>query len=284
MPKQAPKQTQPQQTTKEKFDSIRNMYKKRSEQTGLNILLYGDFGTGKTYSLHTLPKPVYIHSFDPGGSVTLRKWVDSGEVIVDSRFETDDRNNPEAYRAWEKEFNELRGSGFFEEVGTYVIDSLTTFSSCLMAAAMSGNKDQKPRNSKVRTFIPQLQDYQIQMYTIEDVLKICTGLPCNFVCTAHIQRNTDEVTGAIISSVMITGKLSQKLPLLFDEVYVTDYKNTSKGPEYFFQIRPTGMHKTRSRIAANADFDATEPQNFSELFRKGGIKFEDKPLLNETNP
>ena len=262
----------------DKFFELREQYQKASEKRGINELWYGDFGTGKTWSLHTCPKPVFVHSFDPGGSVTLQPWIETGEVIVDDRFETEDASDPSAYKAWEREFNKLRKTDFFEHIGTYAIDSLTTMSESLMNAAMKGNKDQKPRNSELRVSIPQLTDYQVQQFTIRDFLNLMCGLPCNFVCTGHIDRTTDEVTGKVIATPMITGKLAQKIPLLFDEVYVSDYKSTSKGPEYHFKIQPSGIYRTRSRLASKGQLDATEPQDMCKILDKVGHPYEHKPL------
>lgn len=266
---------------RDKFFQLRDQYKNESQKRGINSLWYGDFGTGKTWALHTCPKPVFIHSFDPGGSVTLRPWIETGEVIVES-FETEDASDPRAYRDWEKRFDEMRQSGIFEHIGTYAIDSLTTLSESLMNAAMKGNKDQKPRNSEIGTYIPQLQDYQVQQYTIRDFLNLMCGLPCHFVCTGHVQRDKDEVTGSVIASPMITGKLAQKIPLLFDEVYVTNYKTKSSSTEYYFLTESQGVYKARSRLASSNDLKRKEVQDFSAILDKCNYEYEDKPLFLES--
>lgn len=267
-----------EQEVKDEFLKIRDQYKSQSRKRGFNALVYGDFGTGKTRLLHTAPKPVLVHSFDPGGSVTLREWIDKGEVLVDDRFETEDASDPSAYKKWEKEFNRLREMNFFENIGTYCIDSLTTMSESLMNAVMQGNKKNTPRNSQVRTYVPQLQDYQVQQYTIRDFLNIMCGLPCNFICTGHIDRSTDEVTGKVIATPMITGKLAQKIPMLFDEVYVADYKSTSQGAQYFLRTQPSGMYKARSRLAASYDLKPEEEPDISAILEKCNYESPDKNL------
>ena len=279
--KKSSKQNEPL-SVEDEFKKIRQRYEEESKKRGFNSLIYGDFGTGKTHLLHTAPKPILVHSFDPGGSVTLRKWIDKGEVLVDNRFEMDedDRGNPKAYREWEAEFERLRKGGMFENIGTYVIDSITTMSESLMNAIMTGNDKQKSANSTVKTFIPQLRDYQVQIYTIRDFINVCCGLPCNFICTGHIDRSKDEVSGKVISTPMLTGKQAQKLPMLFDEVYVTQTKQTSKGTDYYMLTQSDGIYQARSRMAANSDeITAEMPQDICNILDKANFPYENKPLF-----
>lgn len=266
---------------KDEFFQIRDRYKEQSKRRGTNFLIYGDFGSGKTRLLHTCPQPILVHSFDPGGSVTLRKWIREGSVLVDSRFEReeDERGDPKAYKDWEDEFNRLRKLGFFDHVGTYAIDSVTTMSESLMNAIMSRNNKQKPFAHDMKTYIPQQRDYLVQQYTLRDVLNICTGLPCNFVCIGHIDRSQDEVTGQTIATPMITGKFAQKVPMLFDEVYVTDTKLTSGGPEYRLLTQSTSIYRVRSRLAEGGDLDMYEQPDIKQIMDKTNTPYEDKPLF-----
>jgi len=269
---------------KEEFERMRDRYKKDAEKQGFNALIYGDFGTGKTYMLHTAPKPVLVHSFDPGGTKSLRTWIEKGDVLVDTQFERDGNSvgDPEAYIAWEKEFNRLRQAGVFEHIGTYVLDSITTMSESMMSAIMvrgtAKGTSRTPYHKDIKTFIPQLQDYLVQQYTLRDLLNVCCGLPCNFIATGHIDRTTDEVSGKIIASPMIAGKYAQKIPMLFDEVYITDVKETSKGSEYRLLTESKGMYRARSRLAASHPIETYEEQNIEEILRKCNYTMKDKPL------
>ena len=58
-------------------EEVRNRYKE-SASSWVNILAYGDFGTGKTSVAATCPTPVFIDSFDPGGTKTavLKPQID----------------------------------------------------------------------------------------------------------------------------------------------------------------------------------------------------------------
>lgn len=266
---------------KDEFLKIRKGYEEASKKKGFNALVYGDFGTGKTYLLSTAPKPVLIHAFDPGGPVTLRKWTESGEILVEE-FITNKDSKEDAYIQWEKEFNRLRKLGFFDHIGTYCLDSLTTMSEAAMDAIMirGGSKGgpRKPYHKDIETYIPQLQDYLVQQYTLRDVLMVCCGLPCNFICTGHIDRNKDEVSGKVIATPMITGKYAQKIPMLFDEVYITDVKETSKGNEFRLLTESTGIFRARSRLAASYDLKKYEEPDIKAILKKCKYPYEDKSL------
>ena len=270
---------------REHFNSVRDMYATSASKNTVNILLLGDAGSGKTYSLRTARGPVLIHSFDPGGSKGLKEDVEKGRVIVDSRFEEEDPMNPTAFRAWEEEFRKLYNSGVFDHVGTYVIDSLTMFSQALMNAVLAAN-GRAPDDKSVKLFskdnalgIPQLRDYQIQMTTVAQQLGICASLPCDFVLTSHLEYKQDETTGKILALPMVTGKLAQKLPQLFDEIYVMNVKTMSNSNEYRFLTEPDGMLKGRTRMGSGGKFERFEPADFKKLLKKAGFDTEDKPLF-----
>lgn len=254
----------------EYIKDVRDIYAPDSVTKMFNALVYGDFGTGKTYSLRTAPKPVLIHSFDPGGTRSIKTLIDKGEVLADTRFEEEDAINPTAYRSWEDTFDALRGTEIFNHIGTYVLDSVTTWSDALMNAILK--EEGRAGNP------PQIQDYQVQMGTMRDAIKVLTGLPCNVIVTGHIDVIQDQVSGRIISGPMVTGKMKQKMPLLFDEIYVSLASQTSQGIDYAFLTQNNGKYKARSRLAEQGQLELRESQNWKDILRKTGYQYEDKPL------
>ena len=136
------------------FKNIRDNYNKSRAKDYFNSLIYGYMGTGKTTILGTARKPVLIHSFDPGGEKVLVDQIKKGEVMVNSSFQHEDAKRPTTYRSWEKEFDRLRHmEGFFESIGTYALDSVTTWSEALMNAILKSNGR--------AAGIPQMQDYLV---------------------------------------------------------------------------------------------------------------------------
>lgn len=258
---------------KKEFEEIRARYAEGMKHSGYNAMVYGYMGSGKTHLLGTARKPVLIHAFDPGGEKTLADQIESGEVLVDARFQSEDAKKPTAFRSWEREFDRLRNSDFFEHIGTFAIDSITTWSEALMNAIL---KAQGRAGG-----IPQMQDYLVQINTIRDYVKIITALPCDVILTGHVDTEKDEVTGRITTGIMVTGKLKEKIPLLMDEVYMTMAKETSKGIEYSILTRNTGLFKARTRIGRNGTFDTYEEPDIKHLLRKAGMNTDDKPLPKE---
>jgi len=64
-----------------------------------------------------------------------------------------------------------------------------------------------------------LPDWGVAMDNLERLIDRWTmGVPCHFVMTAHLEREKDEITGAIKNMPSTLGqKLSPKIPRYFDD-------------------------------------------------------------------
>lgn len=266
---------------KEVFEEVQQRF--QSKRESFNALLMGDAGTGKTYSLRTAKKPVLIHSFDPGGHVSLREVIGHEQgIFVDNRFQQEDPVNPTAYRLWEDEFHKLRQQNFFDHVGTYVIDSITTWSEALMNEILKQN-GRKGRLGKGKFYhgkgsninVPELRDYMVQMRTIGQELGICCALNCDFIAIAHIETTKDEVTGRVETGPMVTGKLSQRLPLLFDEIYVALAEGSGDSTKYQWLTAPDGRYMARSRLASSGKIKKKIDPNWTKLMSLAGLDHKD---------
>ena len=252
---------------KVELDKLREMYTHDIAQDTYNCLLLGESGTGKTRSIETMRKPVLVHSFDPGGTKTIRKAIVEGGIIVDTRFEKDSTKDPTAYNLWEAEFDRLRFGGVFEGIGTYVIDSFTTWLETLktMTAKKQGREN----------LVLQLQDWQVIGNVMRDMVKLCTSLPCDFVCTGHLSVEKDEVTGGLKATIAAPPSLQIQLPILFDELYVSESVETSEGVSHAFITQNTGKYQCLTRIGRDV-FDLREKPDFKALLIKAGLNAEDK--------
>lgn len=258
---------------KKEMQSLTDLYGEDMMNESFNAIIYGDLGSGKTHLLRTARRPIFIHSFDPGGCKTLRldPGFMKGEIIVDTRYEREIAKTPTAYELWEKEFDRLRKSDFFNHVGTYVIDSATTWADALMNAVL------KKAGRAAGT--PQQMDWMVQMNTIRDAMKAMVSLPCDCILTAHIDYSKDEASGRLLGQPMFTGKLKQKIPLLFDEIYVAQAKDTPKGTEYSLLTQATTMMVARSRLGTGGTFNKFEEPNIKGLLKKAGMPIDDKEPL-----
>jgi hypothetical protein len=160
---------------------------------------------------------------------------------------------------------------YFDHLGTYVIDSSTTFADTIMnsvlkAAGIAGNP---PRFT---------HDYTPQKVQLVNWIKYMLRIPCDFILTGHLEASKDEVTGAITYRYMTTGKAEVTIPLLFDEVWVTDTKKTSQGLDYRIITARTGPYLASTRIG-HGKFELYEEPDIKYLLKKAGLSTEDKPLF-----
>lgn len=257
---------------KKTITELQNLYANSPGAGKTNFILYGDMGTGKTtMAVETCRKPCLLHSFDPGGADSVDpKLISSGAVIVDNRFEQDDPKNPKAFALWDKEFERLLHGEFFSHIGTFVLDSATTWSSAAMYAVL--------KRAGRTAGVPQQNDYLPQMTMIENAVKVICSLPCDVVLTAHQKADKDEVTGKISAAPLLTGKLTQRIPLLFNEIYHLGAKETSKGTSYHAQTQACSTYMARTRLGRRGTFEKFETPDIKYLLKKGGKPYEDLKL------
>lgn len=255
---------------KQTLEEIRGMYKDNARTNTYNALIYGPMGSGKTNILKTCRLPVLVHSFDPGGTKTIRDEIAAGKVFADTRFETEDPKKPTAFAAFDKEYDRLKKGGVFEQLGTYAIDSGTTFSGSAMNVTLS--KANRPAGT------PQQNDYLPTMMMMENAIKDMTSLPCDFIFICHEDTDKDEATGRMFVGPLMIGKLKYRIPILFDEVYRATTTESSAGVTYKLLTRSTGLYVARTRLGKGGIFDTYEEQDIKKLLKKAGYSTEDKVI------
>lgn len=248
---------------------LQKMYSSSPRASKTNFILYGGMGCGKTtMAAETSRRPVLIHSFDPGGIVSVDpKLIESGKVFVDTRFEDENPKSPRAFDIWDTEFHRLYNGGFFNSVGTYVLDSGTTWSSAIMNTVL------KKAGRTAGT--PQQNDWMPQMMILENALKLIATLPCDVVFICHEKADKDEVTGKIHAAPLLTGKLTVRIPLLFDEIYHCVAKETSKGTEFSVQTQPCSTYMARTRMGRRGTLEKFEKPDLKYLLKKCNRNYSD---------
>jgi len=253
-------------------EELRKLYESDTKQSTARVLLTGESGTGKTYGCRYAPWPLHIDSFDPGGTLSLRDQIIKGNIIADTAYENEDPFNPSAWAKWTRAFDQRLVGGYFNSIATYVIDSATTWSDACMnyMQSLHGGAGKVPQWEK---------DYHPQKTAIRNYLRKCMNLPCHFIMTAHLQPQKDNEGNVIARRVMFSGQGAITIPLLFDEIWVTEIVNKSDGPKYMIRTRSNGMYSARSRLSSDGLLNEQEEYNFKRILKKVKINSEDKPNL-----
>ena len=245
----------------------------QEENASYNILLLSDIGVGKTSLLKTAKMPVLVHSFDPGGSrlALLRPIINSGEYIYDDRYEKESLDAPHVYKDWEQEFMRLKRGGAFEQIGTYVIDSFTTWmdgakNELGKRKAGGSVKDMRPKKGSWEGILEK-QDWQVLGQITIDMVKMCSALPCDFILTGHLVLIEDEVSGRLMVRFKSIPSLQVNIPLLFDEIYVMESKETPDGVTRSLITQNTGRYVARTRLGAGI-FETRERADLGYLRQK----------------
>ncbi len=235
-----------------------------SAHTKTNIIIIGGLGTGKTKcAIETSPRPVLGHSFDPTGFDTVRHLHDGENVILDTQFEGDNPKNPTKFALWDRVFNQMLRDKVFDNIGTFVLDSLTTWSDMAMnyVLAQAGRAGGAPGAYERNKFD---SDWSRQKVIVFNSIQTILSLPCNVICTAHPSVFKDEVSGRTYSSPMLTGQLKDKVPLLFSEIYYT----TST---YKLTTQVDGIWNARTRLGNKGQLDKFEEPNIINILKKVGL-------------
>jgi hypothetical protein len=253
---------------------LRELYKSAPRQGLATILLTGESGSGKTSILRTAPTPIHVDSFDPGGTKSVRDLIEKGDVIPDIQYENEDFKNPSAFKNWMREFEARRVGKYFNDIATYMLDSTTTFTAAVMNYIQAS-----PGGSGIGKVPVWNKDYHPQKVYLEDWLGRLMLLPCHVILTAHLEPIKNDEGSVIGKRFLMTGKGAITIPLLFDEIWVADSKETSKGMSYYVKLVNTGFLYARSRLAANGVLSKEEPSDLRAILKKAGLNYEDKPKL-----
>ena len=258
----------------------RDYYANDPLQKRFSAIITGETNAGKTFLLRTARRPIHIDSFDPGGTKCLKDLIDSGDVIADTSWETEDPFNPKVYAEWKKTTELRLKIGYFDMFGTYCIDSLTTFGAAVMNFQLNLKNDAGG--------VPQQRrDYNPQKIEIENQIRRLMNLTCDFIITGHLRENRDlksldKSTGIKYEEVRfrlhVTGQAVLTIPLLFDELYVIVGKGSP--PRREMLIDSLGEYIARSRLKANGKLSQSEEPNIKALLKKVGLAWEDKPKLS----
>ncbi len=79
------------------LQKVKEFYEGDPLQKRFSALVTGETNAGKTFLFRTARRPIHIDSFDPGGTKCLRDLITNGDVIADTRWESDDPFSPTTF-------------------------------------------------------------------------------------------------------------------------------------------------------------------------------------------
>lgn len=232
--------------------------------TQLNIMLYGDFGEGKTTFATTFPKPILFFDIDK------RHQTYAGMKDVHYIVYEDVGKRASAYRDFEEDLRKYQQT---EEYATVIIDSTTTLLD-IMKNDILGLRG-KGSAATEGLSLPQWGTVTERFRKTFSILK---GYDSHSIAVSHAQMFQDELTGAIKTVTMMVGrKFPQKAPLFFDEIYrcFVEEDRKKKTRSYLIQTRSDRKYPARSSLNLRDEeghaipiLNSIEKQDFNVIMDK----------------
>lgn len=220
-----------------------------SALTTHKILILGDTGSGKTTQILTLPGRRYVHVFDQNALHSLRGADIEYDAYMPDVVGTaatslskgkGDRSavgGSDSYRKFEQEFNERLVNGFYSKFDWICFDGATTLLDLVMDRVLT-------INGRYGQW-PQQDDYGPVMMAFTNICRNVTSMGKSIYFTGHLETKQDDLTKKIQTRPMMTGRLVQKIPLLFSDIFASDVSLDDKGkPAYRIQTIPDGIVRT----------------------------------------
>jgi hypothetical protein len=213
----------------------------------IKLLIYGQSGAGKTVFSAGAPKPLVLDFDGKVSSAASYFSVNDPAKLKEISYEnlTEQAGMERPFRRFMKVLKGLHEQAAAGKLAheTIVLDSLTLFLDAFMADIIAENPGVKRPNN-----VPALQDYQILNLQFKDVMSKLLALPCHIIVVGHITSETNQETGRIFWKPLVPGKLADRLPQVFTEVYRAYVMQKDGQPTHLLQTNSDGEYVCRTQI------------------------------------
>lgn len=230
---------------------------------GVNVLIEGPTGTGKTYSLGTAVDAMpgidfYYLGLESGLESLIGYWTDRGNSIPPNlhwaqikpadagiltmmegakkinslsnealgKIQDPDKSK---YNSFIKLLEQL--NNFHDERTNQKCGSVEKWGTdkCLIIDALTGINACAMSLAVGGKPIKSLVDWGVAMDQVEKLLRMLTGdCRCHFILLSHVEREVDQVLGGMKLTVGTLGtKLASKIPPMFSDVVLSKREGTS---------------------------------------------------------
>lgn len=223
-----------------------------NSENGINCLISGKAGYGKTVTGSTAPKPLFI-SVESGLLSIADKDIDIVECTTLDEIK-------DVYQF----LTESEDSKKYESV---VLDSVSEMGEIMLAQYLQGTKDARQAYGDLNTNMVKL------IRSFRDM----THKNVVFICKEGVVE--DAQTGLITYAPVMPGKrLTNEIPYFFDEVLtmrIKEPEGDKKGYRYL-QTQPCMQYQAKDR---SGKLKPIEKPDLTELFNK--IKSKSKPTVEK---
>jgi len=127
------------------------------------------------------------------------------------------------------------------EFKTIVVDSMSFLLDAIMAAVLFRD------GGKPATMTPQIQHYMEQQSFVKEFVKNLNGSGRNIIMTCHEDAQKDDTLGKVFKSFDITGKLANRVPGFFNEIWHSEViVKTGAATRYAVRVRSDLVYTART--------------------------------------
>ena len=234
----------------------------KTQARRMSMIIWGPSGSGKTTLAATAPGPILWCNFDPDGTSSLGDREDI--YIADFSME----KSSIVLKFKEEHCANIRGIlEEHSEIETVVFDSITSFNEQSLKQGVS-----EVRGATMEA--PTLQGYgRRNSYTMQGIMSFIRATGAHnkhCILIAHEDApQKDELTGQIMVSILVGGKMQSEIPIKLSEVW--HLEDTGKNRK--ITIRSNRLKKPMKSRMFKTSGDSDFTWNFDpETWEGEGIK------------